>query len=39
VKPDTLRGKTIRAKGTVSRYNGAPQVQIYDAANLEVLSK
>jgi alkaline phosphatase D len=35
---DTFKGKTIRAKGKLSEYQGALQLQIDDAANLEVVT-
>lgn len=34
---DTFKGKTIRAKGKLSEYQGKVQLQIDDAANLEVV--
>lgn len=36
---DTFKGKTIRAKGTLSEFGGKLQVQIDDAAMLEVVEK
>ena len=34
---DTFIGKTVRAKGKVTAFKDAPQVQIDDAANLEIV--
>ncbi len=34
---DTFQGKTVRAKGKVTEFRNAPQIQIDDAANLEIV--
>ena len=36
---DTFAGKTVRAKGTVTRFKDAPQVQIEDEKQLEVVEE
>ena len=36
---DTFKGKTIRAKGKLSEYNGKLQLQIDDAAMLEIVEE
>ena len=34
---DTFKGKTIRASGKVTEFQGAPQIQLDDAKNLEIV--
>ncbi len=34
---DTFKGKTVRAKGKVTEFKDAPQIQIDDAKNLEIV--
>ncbi len=34
---DTFKGKTVRAKGKVTEFKDAPQIQIDDARNLEIV--